>query len=86
MESRLLQSVDSGRPSSPPSGGRPSSTASSKEDEEVAGDTPEVTDSGLDVTTSENTPFASRPESELVLPEDARSAAKSYLKSRCNEK
>jgi hypothetical protein len=30
---------------------------------------PEV-DSGLETTTSENTPFASRPESELVLPDD----------------
>jgi len=32
---------------------------------------PEV-DSGLETTTSENTPFASRPESELVLPDDTR--------------
>lgn len=32
----------------------------------------DMTDSGLEVTTSENTPFASRPESELVLPDDNR--------------
>jgi hypothetical protein len=78
-ESRLVQSVDSGRPSSPPTEGRrPSSSSSASSSHDGGGgdgaETPEVTtDSGLDVTTtSENTPFASRPESELVLPEDAK--------------
>ena len=71
-ESRLVQSVDSGRPSSPPSEECRSSSSPGG-----GADTPEgaMLDSGLEVTTSENTPFPSRPESELVLPEDSRSAS-----------
>ena len=37
-------------------------------------------DSGLDLTTCENTPFASRPESELLLPDDNRWELEGYIK------